>query len=178
MSSSKKAIKPFLTWCHCLLTCNDNMYLKELDEWQPVKVLHLRLTFHAEVLLSTFAAPTRCYSISLLPLPMLSFPKGTYWLDESRKINHNLITYFNDALKVAVTWGLLLFQLWYEAAPCPLSLPATCCFPSLVSWVGQPVFSSSPISPILGHTHTLAYSPIWVMTHPLTVDKLTQPYQD
>ena len=36
MSSSKKAIKPLLTWCHCLLTCNDNMYLKELDEWQPV----------------------------------------------------------------------------------------------------------------------------------------------
>ena len=36
MSSSKKTIKPFLTWWHCLLTSNDNMYLKELDEWQPV----------------------------------------------------------------------------------------------------------------------------------------------
>ena len=36
MSSSKKAIKPFLTWWHCLLTSNDNMYLKELDEWQTL----------------------------------------------------------------------------------------------------------------------------------------------
>ena len=39
MLSSKKAIKPFLTWWHCLLTSNDNMYLKELDEWQPVRIL-------------------------------------------------------------------------------------------------------------------------------------------
>ena len=38
MSSSKKAIKPFLTWWQCLLTSNDNMYLKELDEWQPVDI--------------------------------------------------------------------------------------------------------------------------------------------
>ena len=38
MSSSKKAIKPLLTWCHCLLTCNDNMYLKEIEEWQPVEI--------------------------------------------------------------------------------------------------------------------------------------------
>ena len=37
MSSSKKTIKPFLTWWHCLLTSIDNMYLKGLDEWQPVK---------------------------------------------------------------------------------------------------------------------------------------------
>ena len=36
MSSSKKAIKPFLTWWHCLLTSNDNKYLKELDEWQTL----------------------------------------------------------------------------------------------------------------------------------------------
>ena len=86
------------------------------------------------------------------PFPYFPFLKGTYWL-ESRNITHVLITYFNDALKIAVTWGLLLFQLWYEAAPCPLSPPATCCFPSLVSWLGQPVFSSAPISLILGHTH-------------------------
>ena len=33
----RKAIKPFLTWCHCMLTSNDNMYLKEMDEWQPIE---------------------------------------------------------------------------------------------------------------------------------------------
>ena len=43
MSSSRKAIKPFLTWWHWLLTSNDNMYLKELDEWQPVTTKSVNL---------------------------------------------------------------------------------------------------------------------------------------
>ena len=57
------------------------------------KVMHLRLSFHVEVLLSVSAAPTRCHSISLLPLPILSFPKrnGLAWVKKDNSCSHYIL---------------------------------------------------------------------------------------
>ena len=55
MSSSKKAIKLFLTWWHCLLTSNDNMYLKELDEWQTLTISSMLSVLHTSLHCLPFA---------------------------------------------------------------------------------------------------------------------------